>query len=303
MSEKIKSIKKYSFQFGQRSFGNWSEVEDEPVLSSVTNYDEQGRIEEEIKFDADGEIEERHHYTYDTNGKVIEYKMEMPLDEVEESTRTTRNEKGFALTVQKFYGDDAGEKRTYTYNHLEEVESIAEFDEEGILQQKEFFTYDDKKRLLKRELHDADNKPLKATTFSYGENDQPLEQMEYDNKNNLLSKVVFTYDDNGNEIKIIQTNEKGEKTAQVITQYDDFHRPVHRKSSGFYTRITTYAYDEKGNLTEESLSDENGMVITRSLHDYDEDNRLAADAYYETDLTRGGRDTSLGSRYEYEFYS
>ena len=101
----------------------------------------------------------------------------------------------------------------------------------------------------------------------------------------------------------VQLVHLGEKIHQVITSYDDLHRPVIRKSSGFYTRITNYTYDEKGNLTEESLSDENGMVITRSLHDYDENNRLVADAYYETDLTRGGRDTSLGSRYEYEFYA
>ncbi len=303
MSEKIKSIKKYSFQFGQRSFGNWADVEDEPVLSSVTQYDEQGHLFEEIKYNSDGEIEERHHYKYDNAGRVVEYKMEMPLDEVEESTRTTRNEKGFATCIQKFYGDDGGEKRDFIYNNLDEVESISHYDEEGVLEQKEVLSYDDKKRLVKREVYDENNSLNKVTTFLYGDNDQPVEQNEFDSKNNLLSKVAFTYDDHGNEIKVLQTNEKGEKTTVIITQYDDLHRPVHRKSSGFYTRITQYAYDEKGNLTEESLSDENGMIITRSLHDYDENNRLAADAYYETDLTRAGRDTSLGSRYEYEFYT
>ncbi len=303
MSEKIKSIKKYSFQFGQRSFGNWSEVEDEPVLASITQYDEQGRVVEEVKYDLDGEVEEHHHYKYDNAGRVIEYKMEMPSDEVEESTRTTRNEKGFATCIQKFYGEDGGEKREFSYNHLDEIASILHFDEEGVLEQKEVFSYDDKKRLQKREVYSGNDKLEKSTVFNYGENEQLLEQIEYDDKNNLLSKVVFTYDEHGDEIKTLQTNSKGEKTNQIITQYDYLHRPVIRKSSGFYTRITNYAYDEKGNLTEESLSDENGMVITRSLHDYDENNRLAADAYYETDLTRGGRDTSLGSRYEYEFYA
>lgn len=303
MSEKIKAIKKYSFQFGQRSFGNWADVEDEPVLSSITQYDEQAHLVEEVKYDSDGEIEERHHYKYDNAGRVVEYKMEMPVDEVEESTRTTRNEKGFATSIQKFYGEDGGEKREFTYNCLEEVESVSHYDEEGMLEQKEVFSYDEKKRLMKREVYDGNNLFTKITTFFYGENDLPVEQIEYDGKNNLLNKIVFTHDDHGNEIKVLQTNDKGEKTTVIITQYDDLHRPVHRKSSGFYTRITQYAYDEKGNLTEESLSDENGMVITRSLHDYDENNRLAADAYYETDLTRGGRDTSLGSRYEYEFYT
>ena len=128
-------------------------------------------------------------------------------------------------------------------------------------------------------MHEGNEAVSKITTFSYGENEQPLEQIEYDGKNNLVSKVVFTYDEHGDEIKILQTNDKGEKTTQVITVYDDLHRPVQRKSSGFYTRVTAYAYDEKGNLVEESLSDENGMIITRSLHDYDENNRLAADAY------------------------
>ena len=303
MSEKIKAIKKYSFQFGQRSFGNWSEVEDEPTLASVSQYDEQNRLVEEIKYDQDGEIEERHRYQYDNNGRVVEYKMEMPLDGVEESTRTSRNEKSLATCIQKFYGDDGGEKREFTYNDLEEVESVSHYDEEGVLEQKEVFTYDDKNRMVKRESFDGSNQLTKSTTFVYGENEQPLEQLEYDGNNNLLSKIAFTFDEHGDEIKVLQTNDKGEKTTVITTHYDDLHRPVLRKSSGFYTRITNYAYDEKGNLTEESLSDENGMVITRSLHDYDENNRLAADAYYETDLTRGGRDTSLGSRYEYEFYS
>lgn len=112
MSQKIKSLKKYSFQFGQQSFGNWSEVEDEPILASVTQYDEQGRIVEEVKFDSGSEIEERHLYQYDSNNKVIEYKMEMPLDGVEETIRTQRNEKGQALAVQKFYGEDGSEKRS-----------------------------------------------------------------------------------------------------------------------------------------------------------------------------------------------
>ena len=302
MPEKIKAIKKYSFQFPQHSFGSWSEVEDEPVLSSVSLYDELGRITEEIKYDADGEIEERHHYVFDSQGRVIEYKMEMPLDEVEEYTRTTRDEKGFALSIQKFYGEDSGEKTEFTYNPMDEVESIMHYDEEGVLEQKEAFTYDDKKRLIKREQFRADNQLEKITSFIYNENDQLAEQIDYDGKNNLQNKAVFTYDDKGNEIKVLQTNNKGEKTTMIVTQYDDLHRPVHRKSSGFYTRVTTYAYDDKGNLTEETLGDENGMIITRSLHDYDDNNRLVADAYYETDLTRGGRDTSLGSRYEYEFY-
>ena len=303
MSEKIKSIKKYSFQFGQRSFGNWSEVEEEPVLASVSQYDEQSRLTEEIKYDLEGEIEERHHYKYDNAGRIVEYKMEMPVEEVEESTRTTRNEKGFAVCIQKFYGQDGGEKKEITYNPMEEVESVSYYDEEGVLEQKEVFSYDDKKHLLKREVYDGNNALEKMTTFTYGENEQPLEQIEYDGKKNLLNKVAFKYDNHGDEIKILQTNDNGENTTQINTTYDDLHRPVLRKSSGFYTRITNFAYDEKGNLTEESLSDENGMIITRSLHDYDDNNRLAADAYYETDLTRGGRDTSLGSRYEYEFYS
>ena len=302
MAQKIKAIKKYSFEFSQQSFGNWSEIENEPVLASVTQYDEKGRIVEEVKYDADSEIEERHHYQYDNNNKVIEYKMEMPMDQVEETIRTKRNEKGQALFVQKFYGEDASEKKKYAYSDDGEVQSFLSYDEEGVPESREVYQYDEKKRLIKREVFEPDAL-TRQTHFTYNEKDEPLEQSEHDSKNNLLNKVVFTYDDHGNQIKVLQLNDKGAKTSIVTTTYDDLHRPIERKSSGFYTRITYYGYDNKGNLTEETLSDENGMIITRSLYDYDENNRLAADAYYETDLTRAGRDTSMGSRYEYEFMS
>ena len=66
-----------------------------------------------------------------------------------------------------------------------------------------------------------------------------------------------------------------------------------------YVRITAFEYDEQGRVIEESLSDQNDFVISRTRLTYDDDGRIAEETIYETDLTRSGRDTHLSNRFEY----
>jgi hypothetical protein len=75
---------------------------------------------------------------------------------------------------------------------------------------------------------------------------------------------------------------------------------ISRTTSGFYTRIYAYEYDDAGRLIDETTTDENGALISRSSYQFDEAGRLIHETAYEKDLTHSGRDMAMAYRYEYE---
>ena len=299
--QKLKAVRKYYCKLKQESFGSLS-GEETRNLALETFFNEDGVTIKEIRYNKDGEEEEIHEYTHDHNKKVITHHWLMPLEEVEEAEKMERDSNGKLLREVKMYGSDEGESVTYTYDEKGNVASAEFRDEEGEITSREDYIYNDHQTLSKRTIIDYAEKKNKTFEFIYNDKKNLAEQIEYDADGKLFRKTIYEQNEDGNDISIIQYNEKGAITQSVRSEYDENGRLVKKVSRGFFTRIVDYDYDERGNIIDETTTDENGAIISRNSFEFDEDNHLVFETYYEIDLTHSGRDTNLANRFEYDFY-
>lgn len=297
----VKIIRKYSSDIKSEIFGNGTSSEENGILTDEVIYNENGLIECEKKYSADGEEEELHQYSYNENKLLVQHHCRMTMDGVEETNAMERDAKGNVIKETKYYGDDAGETTTYTYNDAGKVTAADYYDEEGQLTEKNEFIYNEKGLLVKRVIHDLIKNLVKEQVFIYNENDLVSEQQEKENEKDVL-KTIFQYDEKGSEISVKQYNPLGKITYQSESAYLPNGKPLKRIVRAFNTRIIDYEYDNAGNLLAETVVDETGLVLRRNNYQYSDSNRVSAEASFEMDLSRGGRDQNLLIRYEYEYF-
>ena len=297
----IKILRRYTAQIKSMLRGGGDAQEQEGLLSLLAEYNSKNLLIAEQKYDADGELEELHSYTYDANGHLTEHVMELPQDGINERFITTRNGDGLPMSIVKFYGDDPGEKVEYTYGTHSHPVEIVRYDADGEFESKELLSYDDQSRLVERKI-ESPSEGNKRFAFTYSEKGLITREEEFDAAGSLVSKLEYEYDMQDREVSLAKWNKDGKVVSMLRSEYNELGRLVRRVSKGFYTRITMYEYDELGRLLEEALSDENGFVISRNRMEYDEHGNVLEETVYETDLTRAGRDTHLAHRFEYEFF-
>ena len=126
-----------------------------------------------------------------------------------------------------------------------------------------------------------------------------IKEEDFDENDQLSAYVEIDYDEEERETYVSRFNEAGKMISQLLTEYDAQGRIVRKIAKSSNVRITSFEYDEQGRVIEESLSDQNDFVISRTRLTYDDDGRIAEETIYETDLTRSGRDTHLSNRFEY----
>ena len=298
---KIKTIRKYSCKLKQDSFGVIS-GEEQSTLAFETNYNPDNHVTREVRFSKTGEIEEIHDYTYDQNKKVVHHHWTMPLDGVEETEKMERDEKGRLLREIKLYGADEGESVNYIYDVKGNVIAAEYKDEEGNPTLKEEFEYTGNETLLTRRTTDFIEGKNKFIKFIYNDKNNLAEQQDLDDKGGIITKTLYEQDENGNDVSIVQYNSKNEITQRVNTTYNESGKQIKRIARGFFTRIAEFEYDEKGNVLDEITKDENGTIISRNSFEYNENNLLVFETYFEIDLTHSGRDVNIANRFEYEFH-
>jgi hypothetical protein len=295
----IRKMRKFAGKLKNMSFTDPEEELDE-TLSTETVYSPDGKVEMELRYNSNGQVEEKHEYIYDASGKVIEHNWSMPLDEVEQSEKTERDSEGRIVREVKLYYGEEGESTKYVYDAKGRMIEARHFDEEGTLLQEEIFEFNEKDKVSKRKAADLSLNKKQESKYIYNEKGLLKEVMEYDEKENLLSRTQYEQDEKDNDVTIVQYNPSGQVTQRVTTAYDEHGRMISRMASGFYTRVYAYEYDEEGRLIDEMTTDENGTLISRSSFEFDDAGRLVHETAYEKDLTHSGRDMAMAYRYEYE---
>lgn len=276
------------------------ESDQEELLVLTAVYNEKGLLLSEVRVDMEGGEEELHHYYYNDHGHLTEHVLEIPADGIIERFITVRNPDGLPLEITKYYGEEPGEKTCYSYgNHAQPVR-IVRYDADGVFEEEDELLYDDQSRLVRRCVKNAEGQE-KVVDFTYDENGLVVKEEEKQG-DDIVSVLNTDYDEYGRETWLRKLNAEGKMVSAQESQYDDVGRLVRRTTRGFYTRISTFSYNEAGQLAEEALSDENGFVISRNRMEYNEEGQLSDETVYETDLTRAGRDTHLANRYEYEYF-
>ena len=294
----MKTIKKYTTPIRSLLRAASDAVQHPEVLTNEEDFNEKDLLVLEKKYDLSGDLEEVHNYTYDEQGRLLLHLLEIPSDGISERFVTTRNADGNPTVIVKFYGEDPGEKTEYEYGTNAEVVKIIRYDADGELEANEELEYDDQARAIARKIISPSD-GTKTFRFSYDENSRLIKEEDFDENDNLEGYVELDYDEEGRETYVSRYNAESKMISQQFSEYDDLGRVIRRFAKSSQIRITSFVYDEQGRVIEESLSDQNDFVFSRTRLSYDEDGRIAEETIYETDLTRSGRDTHLSNRYEY----
>lgn len=294
----MKAIRKYSTPI-RSLLRSTSERDDLPeVMTHEEEYDDKNLLVLEKKYSLDGELEEVHSYTYDDHGRLLIHLLEIPEDGIYERFVTTRNVDGNPVKIVKFYAEEEGERTEYFYGENAEVVKIMRYDADGEFEAEEYLEYDDQSKLMVRKIIS----PMdgnKSYRFSYDEKSNLIKEEDYDENDQLSGFVEIDYDEENRETYVSRYNENGKMISQLHTEYDALGRVKRKIAKSAHVRITSFDYDEQGRVIEESLSDQNDFVISRTRLMYDDEGRIAEETIYETDLTRSGRDTHLTNRFEY----
>ena len=302
MAKKIKTIRKFNQRYRNLSFSELMSTADEEYLETVMEMDADGNLLSESKFSHDGELEENNLFRYSPEGKLSEHVLVFAVEDVTEKRVLNRNEKGLLLEEVKYYGDDTGERMSYTYNDKDEVASITRYDEEGDFDYVEEMFYDSTGSLQERVKKDKEGKLLGRMVFSRNATDQSVEENDYKADGTLESKTMYRFDLDGREISAVQTTADGKLISAVTSVYDEKGDMIERHYKDFYSKSVKNSFDDEHRLITMELFDSSGLLLKKNIHVYNEDGNLSTEQTFEMDTSRGGRDKHFGTRYEYSFY-
>ena len=150
--------------------------------------------------------------------------------------------------------------------------------EDGTVDSRTMYTYDDQGNLLSEERDYGDDGTVDSrTVFTYTYDDQGSQlsaEMDYAGDGTVDSRYAYAYDEHGNMLSW-ETDKNADGTAD---------------------RRYTYTYDERGNkLSEEEDKDNDGSVDSRYAYTYEEHgNRLSEEQDY-------GADGTVEYRYAYTY--
>lgn len=302
VSSRIKTVRRFYQQYKSLSFSELMRKADEEYLAYVAEMDEKGQLIRESKFDADGELEERNDYRYSSGGKLTEHVLLYAVDDVTERRVLRRDDRDLLLEEMKMYGDDTGERSTYSYDTEGKLTEIVHYDEEGVLAHREELNYSSDGGVSLRKRMDAEGRILEETVFQKADDGMTIEQREFSPEGNLQTLSVTKVDAAGNELSTKQSTSEGKLVSAIYSTYDERGNAVERVYKDFYSKTVRSVYDDADRLVSQELFDGSGLLLRKHLYEYDEKGQLGAEQVFEMDASGGGRDKHYGTRYEYEHF-
>jgi YD repeat-containing protein len=299
----IKTITTYKLDYMQAKPGSdFSDVA--PVISSFNEFDAEGNSLTEITYLANGAVEQRCEYKYNDKGLVVEEILINDEGEVDEKKAYEYNEKGLIIKEFLIYQDESFDTTEYHY------------DESG--------------KLIEKVTVDPDGEPESRKEISYS-NDLVTREVYFDAEGNLLNEIKYTYDEKGNETEVVRFtaedqknirteyvyNEEGKKTesytfntantanelvAKNLYKEDEKGQLVEIiEQDQFHKYTTVLAYDDNGNMIEQTETNEAGELTNRIQRKFDTNNNLEEVAV-TIDRHGAGLNQNYVIQYKYELF-
>jgi hypothetical protein len=184
-------------------------------------YNKQNQVTETIKWDANGNIENKFIYNYDTNGNVKE-RILYSTNFSEKKPYINSHTFIYQSTVELIYYSNATSvnfKLQYFYDKDFKLIEKRRINDQGNLDWDILYSYNGF-QLVMIELKNWDKTLNRKILYSY-KNDLIEEKKLYDGNDKLLLKMEFKYDSKDNKIDQKLLNEKNEQTFRVSYEYLD----------------------------------------------------------------------------------
>lgn len=297
MAKKVKSVNLFKKDFfpSQTTANKFRTVE---YKYSSTEFDENGNILLELKFNSDQKLEDKFKYTYDANGILIEEKHYLSYKDLAEHKTYELDSNQKIQKAFKHYNDGSKDTIHYNYNNdgnLKEKVTIDSYDEE---EAKEIFEYEGK-NLVKRELYEYDDL-ISKETFAYDPDGNVVEETSWTEDES--TRRTNSYDDKGNLEKVLFYDKKDELVAKTIYTYNDENKIVAvAEETPYGNSSTVITYDEKGNAIEQIELNEEGKINNSAKRKFNKNNDIVEIEVF-IDLHGKGINQQYELKYEYEYF-
>lgn len=297
MAKKVKSINLFKKDFFPTQSDPKKFRTNEYKYSS-TEYDENGNVVLELKFNADQKLEDKYVNKYNEAGILIEEKHYLSYKDLAEHKTYELDESGKVLKAFKHYNDGSKDTIDYSYDsngNLIERITIDSYDE---VEAKDVFEYEGQ-NLIKKETYEYDELTSKET-FAYDPDGNVVEESSWtEEESNRRSN---TYNENGKIEKMLFYNKKDELVAKTTYSYNAEGKIIGvAEETPYGNSSTIITYDKKGNAIEQIEKNEQGEINNSAIRKFNDNNDVV-----ETEVFIDMHGRSLNQqyvlRYEYEYY-
>ena len=253
-------------------------VQENRYLLEYRELDEQGRITMEIAFYPDGNVYEKVAHSY-IEDKILQSNYFSENDEVSHSVSFSYGEDGYMDEESTSYADGSLTIKTFIRDKEKQDETIIIKDENGRIEGKEYYQYNDKHIPILHIKYDEKGEEIKEEiSYSYAE-DGYMTQIDAKVKGEADFKRSFDYkkDGDGNIIESSTKNHAGEIVASEIRSYTDNKKPASLEETNRITKQykkTTWEYDENGNNTVIQQFNARGDLNMEILVEYNDKNQI-----------------------------
>jgi hypothetical protein len=267
---------------------------------SYSFFDERGNVLEEVKYNSDGDEEEKIIRNFDDQGHLSEEIYFAGEEEAAERRTFERDPGGKVLKEFKHYLDGSFDTVYYYYDTQGLLVKKQAVDDEGMVESTITLEYQGNRLISEKETNEGDEL-VSQKTFIFDEQGQPIEHTEWDGEDDKVIRVRDEF--NGEGRRILSYRYENDRLVTKSAFEEDDKGRVTRVSEESEHGITelVLTYDEKGNVVVQDELDRDGEVISRVERKFGEDNRLLESIVYIDGLGRRMSQKYM-IRYLYEFY-
>ncbi|GAB4300321.1 MAG: hypothetical protein Kow0068_23630 [Marinilabiliales bacterium] len=260
--KKIKSVSVY------KTIADLKNSQD-TFLAAYSQYDENGNIVEDTTYESKNVIESKTLSKFDNNNRLVEEINYIADDELTEKINYSYDDQGKVTNVKITYADGSVSNKKYNYSQ-ENTLIIDIIDEDEEYEGKEIRIYDDKGRIIEKTIYDEFENIDEKEKLEYNEKGEIIKRIEYNVDNEIEAIINYEYDESGNLIKYLKVTNDNEVIDKVLFKYDEQGRLIEQLNSDYY--ITKINYEE--NIKIEERYDMNGIMQYRSETIYDNDGNI-----------------------------
>lgn len=266
----MKHIK--SFRADYISDLNEASIREKEFIFQHTLLDDSELPVEVITYNPDGSVEHKYKYQYNDEGKVVNELLFEADDEITQHRSMEYGPDGKLLKENVHYLDGSADQLIYTYDKEGRLVSRRSIDSDGETGNYLVNVYDGKNL-------------VSETEYEIGGEIITQHKIIYDNAGNITEEVfrtpeenyhlLYNYDNNGKASVRRRYNEEKHLLERNTFTYDNEGRiseSMEETSTGI--EITYVVYDEAGNIILQEEKTEEGDLLSIIERSYDESNRL-----------------------------
>lgn len=255
----------------------------EGYKTSTTTYDRNGNPTLIINYRSNGQESSRLHYTYDREGKRLEYKKEETLGgkkmKVSFRQTFTYDRNGRKKTELGFDGSSTY-RIVYSYLPNGNLSDITRYKADNSVSERWIYSYRDNKQVLRVI---PKNGPMRIVEKTFDRENRLIVDCQLDTAGKEQRKVEYTYDRAG-RIETESLSYAGNLRYRLHYIFNDrgqLVRVLQKRPEGEEFVNNDYTYDDDGNLVTEEWVDGDPSLVSKKDSEFDQKGDMVrVDSYY-----------------------